>query len=130
MDTSTGFVWIAVIAFVAFNQWLRQQRRVMVHRERLAALEKGIELPPLEQAERRASWNIERVLLLAGISWISIGVTAFVVIHSVIGQSLMQINNAAELTPVPAGLEWIGLAPIGIGVAHLAAYVAGKKKER
>lgn len=129
MDTSTGFVWIAVIAFVAFNQWLRQQRRVMVHRERLAALEKGIELPPLEQVERRASWNIERVLLLAGISWISIGVTAFVVIHSVIGQSLLQINGD-ELTPVPAGLEWIGLAPIGIGVAHLAAYVAGKKKER
>ena len=39
-------VWIAIIGFVAFYQWLRHQRRVLIHRERLIALEKGVELPP------------------------------------------------------------------------------------
>lgn len=128
MDMSVGMVWVAVIAFVAFHQWLRQQRRVMVHRERLAALEKGLELPPLEQVERRASWNVERVLLLAGISWIAIGITTFVVIRAVVGQPLLELN-ANGLTPVPAGVEWVGLAPFGIGLAHLAAYAAGRRKE-
>ncbi len=40
---------IALIAYLGFRQWLRQHRRSMIHRERLAAIEKGIELPPLEQ---------------------------------------------------------------------------------
>ena len=35
-------VIVAIIVFIAFRQWLRHQQRVMMHRERLAAIEKGM----------------------------------------------------------------------------------------
>ena len=44
-------LFVAVLlAFVGFRQWLRHQQRVLVHRERLVALEKGVELPPWPDA--------------------------------------------------------------------------------
>src|SRR5260370_16367425 len=43
-----AIVIVAVIAYMGFRQWLRYQRRVMIHRERLAAVVKGLDLPPLE----------------------------------------------------------------------------------
>jgi hypothetical protein len=75
METFSPVLALAVIlAFVAFVQWMRQQRRLMIHRERIAAIEKGIELPPVTQEVQRSSWNVQRLLLLAGLVWISIGV--------------------------------------------------------
>ena len=41
-----AIVTIAVIAFIAFRLWLVHARRLMAHRERLAALEKGVPVPP------------------------------------------------------------------------------------
>jgi hypothetical protein len=63
-------VFVAIIAYIGFMQWLRHQRRAMVHRERLAAIEKGASLPeipasPDEELHRR--WNVQRLLLLAGL---------------------------------------------------------------
>ena len=48
---SVALVFIALIGFAAFQQYLRHHRRIMIHRERLAAVEKGIDLPPLERVE-------------------------------------------------------------------------------
>ena len=48
-----AIVAVALIGFVAFRQWLAHQRRMMIHRERLLAIEKGVALPPLEQEIRR-----------------------------------------------------------------------------
>ena len=47
---SMEYLWFplivaSVLAFIGFRQWLRHQQRAMVHRERLAALEKGADLP-------------------------------------------------------------------------------------
>ena len=51
--------FVGVLAcYVAFRQWMQHDRRRMVHRERLAAIEKGIELPPLEQEVQRSRWNV------------------------------------------------------------------------
>ena len=47
-DMEIAAVAIALVAYAGYREWLRHQRRTLIHRERLAAIEKGIELP-LEQ---------------------------------------------------------------------------------
>jgi hypothetical protein len=136
--TIITLVAIAAVAIVhVFQLWARHQRRLMIHRERLAAIEKGAELPPLEQEIQRGSWNVQRLLLLAGLVWVSFGVAAFPLLKSLGGQRL-QIpwgydntgNPLWQLVPVPAGLEWTGVALGGIGVSHLIVYVIGRQRER
>jgi hypothetical protein len=121
---------VALIIFAAFQQYLRQGRRAMIHKERLSALEKGVELPPVEQeTPKRMSWNVQQLLLLAGLVWISIGIGASTVLSAVItGQRHTPL--AEGLTPVPVGLEFIGVPFILIGVSHLIVYVVGRAKDR
>ena len=123
MDSGAAAVWVAIIGFVAFYQWLRHQRRVLIHRERLTAMEKGIELPPAEQEVRRTAWNTQRILLLAGLIWISLGVGVIVWLNALIAQGS---PAAAE---IPRGMQWIGLAPAGIGLSHLIVYFVGKTRD-
>src|SRR5262249_49137481 len=107
-----AIVIVAVIGYLAFRQWLQLDRRKMIHRERLAAIEKGVDLPPLEQEAWRSNWNVQRFLLLAGLVWLSLGVGAFVTLSALL----------AHPTPVtqeiPQGMQWIGLAPACIGLSH------------
>lgn len=113
-----------VLGFLAFGQWLRQQRRMMIHRERLAAIEKGVELAPLGQEVQRTSWNVQRLLLLAGLVWISIGIGVYLVFNTI-------LNHPIEATrDVPPGLQYIGVAVMGIGLSHLIAYAAGFGKDK
>ena len=118
----TAIVIVAFIAFVGFRQWLQHQRRTMIHQERIAAIEKGVELPPLEQEVKQSNWNVQRLLLLAGLVWISLGVGAFVTLVALLGHS-------PELR-IPEGIEFVALAPVGIGLSHLIVYAVGRKKER
>ncbi len=120
---SVALVFIALIGFAAFQQWLRHHRRIMIHRERLAAVEKGIDLPPLEQEVQRSSWNVPRILLFAGLTWISIGIGVYVVFSAILAHPSPQIAD------IPQGIQWIGIAPIGIGLSHLIVYAVGKSKE-
>ena len=96
-------VFVAIVAYIGFMQWLRHQRRAMVHRERLAAIEKGASLPADAELQRgflaalawppetgaggdeeRRKWNVQRLLLLAGLVWLSIGISAYVVLSAVL----------------------------------------------
>ena len=79
-------MFVAILVSIAhiFQLWTRHQRRLMIHRERLAAIEKGTELPPLEQEIQRGNWNVQRLLLLAGLVWISIGIAAFPLLSSLV----------------------------------------------
>lgn len=124
MDAYFTLLCIALIGFVAFHQWLRHHRRILVHRERLAAVEKGIDLPPLEQEVRRSAWNGQRLLLLAGLAWISIGVGVFAVLSALLA------NGSPAASEIPNGIQWVGLAPFGIGVSHLVVYAVGQKQDR
>ena len=116
-------VIVAMIGYLAFRQWLQFNRRTMIHRERMAAMEKGVELPALEQEVRRSSFNVQRILLLAGLIWVSLGVGIFLTLTALL----------AHPTPVtegiPQGIQFIGVAPVCIGVSHLIVYLIGKKKE-
>ena len=87
-----------ILAFVAFGMWL---------------------LPPIEVEVQRTSWNVQRLLLLAGFVWISIG-TGFYLVFS------EMLRNPTEATrDVPHGIQYVGYGLIGVGVSHLIAYVAG-----
>lgn len=133
-----GFVVAIALLGIAYilQIWVRYQRRLMIHRERLAAIEKGLELPPVEQEIRRTSWNVQRLLLLAGLIWISLGVGVFPLLIRLGGQSITipwgydQAGPVWAKVPVPMGLEWIGLAIVGIGVSHIITFAVGRRRER
>jgi hypothetical protein len=113
-----------ILAFVGFGMWLRQQRRMMIHRERLAALEKGVELPQMEKEVHLNTWNVQRLLLLAGLVWISIGVGFYLVFSTM-------LRTPTDFTrDVPPGIQYVGYGLIGIGISHLIAFAAGVFKER
>lgn len=116
-----AIVIVAAIGYLAFRQWLQFNRRTMIHRERLAAIEKGVDLPPLEQEVRRSAWNVQRFLLLAGLIWVSLGVGTFVTLSAMLGY----LSAHGD----PQGLQWIGLAPFCIGLSHLIVYLVWKGKE-
>jgi len=121
---ATALVIVAVIGYFAFNQYLKHHRRVLISRERLAAIEKGLELPVLDQEVKRSSWNVQRFLLLCGMIWIALGVGAMIVLGVIVA-----IPQEAT-KDVPRGIQYVGIAPIGIGLAHLITYWVGAKRER
>jgi len=122
-DMEIAAVAIALIGYAGYREWLRHQRRTLIHRERLTAIEKGVDLPPLEQEQTRSSWNVQRTLLLAGLIWLSLGVCAYITLSAIIASPE---NTKLE---IPPGVQWLGLGPAAIGVSHLVVYLAGKKRE-
>jgi small-conductance mechanosensitive channel len=75
--TDQGIVLIVIvfIVYLGYREWLRHQRRQLLHAERLAAIEKGADVPSLENETRRSAWNVQRALLLAvssGSLWASV----------------------------------------------------------
>jgi multidrug transporter EmrE-like cation transporter len=122
-DAATAIVIVALIGFVAFRQYLSHHRRIMIHRERIAAIEKGVALPPVEQEIRRSNINIQRILLLAGLVWVVLGITLFVVLSAVL---VMASDKFTQ--DIPRGIQYAAIAPIGIGLAHLVVFFVGKNK--
>ena len=118
--------FVGVLAcYVAFRQWMQHDRRRMVHRERLAAIEKGIELPPLEQEVQRSRWNVQRFLLWFGCLDISIGVGVYILL------SVMMSFPPNKFTQdLPPGIQYVGVIPVGMGIAHLIAYLVETRRER
>jgi len=131
MEGTTVFaaIVVALIAYMGFRQWLRHHRRVMLHRERLAAIEKGLELPALEQGVAQRNWNVQRTLLFAGLIWISLGITIFAVLVS-LGDNLHLPAQLMSGTRATHALPLIGLAPLLIGVSHLVVYIVGRRKDQ
>ena len=126
----------AMTAYAAFQQWIRHQRRLMIHRERLAALEKSIALPPLEQEVQHRGWNVQRLLLFAGLIWISLGVGSFLILTTLIGESFQflwgrdRFGNPVWITvPIRHGMQWIGATLFGIGLSHVIVYAIGRNRE-
>ena len=129
---------IVLLVAYLFQLWARHHRRLMIHRERLAALEKGVEPPPfVEQELERSSWNVQRLILLAGLCWLSVGISLFGAITELSGQTLRipwGIENSTGHTffleiPLRPGMQWLAFAPIGIGLSHLIVYLVGRRKE-
>lgn len=125
------FVLVALVVYAAFYQWIRYQRRALLHRERLAAAEKGLAWPAVAEEARHGNWHVQRILILAGLTWVSLAVGVFVLLSVVAGGPPVQVPwEAIGVTmQVPRGVQWIALAPLGIGVAHLLVYAMGRNKD-
>jgi hypothetical protein len=120
---------------------MRFRRRELLHKERMAALEKGVALPDLTDIEAGP-----RVYLLRGMIWLLSGIALSVfllvlvsTIHQIpksaqarfqeantiarLGGTAEQIKQIQDDTgpevPVPYSVALIGLVPIGVGVAYL-----------
>lgn len=116
-----AIIVVAVIALIGFKLWLQHRQRLLIHRERLTAIEKGIELPQLDQDLRRNNARVQRFLLLAGLIWISVGVGVFVFFTAVLAHP--------QQDPIPLGIQWSGVGPVLIGISHLIVYFANRNKE-
>jgi uncharacterized membrane protein len=148
---------LSAAAIIIWSLVLRYKRQQLRHQERMAALEKGAELPaePVEKAP--APWS-PRIYLLRGLVWLftGIGLAVFLFGMSVtIGSrqetiedrlwrvqnlrrngatedEIKQLLNSKE--PVrkdfPEGLALIGLIPIGVGLAYIIYYRGEDKRPR
>jgi len=83
------------------------------HKERMAAIERGMELPPLPESFFR-SFNYDRRPrhLLTGMIWTFVGLGLFVALREVAGRDV----------------AWFALIPVGVGLALLIYYFAEGRK--
>jgi hypothetical protein len=108
------FIILVILAGVAisiYGEKLSARRRELLHKERLAAIEKGIELPQALLAESEALGP--NAYLLRGLTWLFTGV-AIVVFFLAVG--------SAEGNPRALAASALGLIPAGVGLAYLLIY--------
>lgn len=115
----------SILAFVGFRQWLRHQQRVMVHRERLSALEKGLDLPAWSD-EAPSRVDVDLVLLLSGLVWLAIGLGGMLAAFVIVAQPQIQTIPDAP----PPHIALIGLPVALVGAAHLIVYVIRRRGSR
>jgi hypothetical protein len=84
------------------------------HKERLAAIERGMELPPLPEAFYSPLDRNKRPRhLLTGMVWLFIGIALFLALGAVAGEDV----------------RFFGLIPAGVGLAFLIYYFIEGKDE-
>jgi hypothetical protein len=117
----------SVLAFIGFRQWLRHQQRGMVHRERLAALDKGADLPawPVESPSR-FDFGVDSLVLLSGLIFLAIGLGGMFAAFVIVGHP--QVQSIPEA--VPPSIALIGLPVALVGVAHLIVYWVRRRNSK
>jgi hypothetical protein len=117
----------SILAFIGFRQWLRHQQRAMVHRERLAALDKGADLPAWpDEAPSRFDFGMDSFLLLSGLIWMALGIGGTLAAYIIVAQP--QIQRIPDA--VPPHIALIGLPVALVGVAHLIVYRVRRRGSR
>jgi hypothetical protein len=104
------------IVWMALNYRKRRRLMELHHAERMAAIERGMEIPPLpiELIDGRSARR-RRTSLLPGLVWFFIGLAI------VIGTTSLHDDDIPTIT---------GLIPLGIGLAYLIYYfLEGRKLE-
>jgi hypothetical protein len=105
-----GFLILIVFGLICVALAFRYKKRELQHRERLAALERGIAASELVAAS--APWT-PRVYLLRGLMWLFAG----------LGLTVFLLGLSVSDGP-PKGAALLGLIPIGVGLAYLITYRA------
>jgi uncharacterized protein DUF6249 len=112
-----GIPGAVLVVWFTLNYHKRRRLMELHHAERMAAIERGMDIPPLpiELIDGRSTPKRRRSALLPGLIWAFIGL-AFVV---------GAITRGGDEIPVFAGL-----IPLGIGLAYLIYYfVEGRTVE-
>jgi uncharacterized membrane protein YfcA len=115
-------IFAVVLAYVGYRQWLRQQQRLLVHRERLSALERGAELPPWPAEQTRQALGMEGFLLLSGLIWLALGIGGMIAAFAI-------VPNLDFPDRPPAAIALLGIPAALVGVAHLIVYQNYRKKK-
>jgi Domain of unknown function (DUF6249) len=108
---------VVVIVWFALNYHKRRKLMELHHTERMAAIERGMEIPPLpiELIDGRSVPKRRRTALLPGLVWFFIGLAL------VVGWV------ADRDADIPL---FLGLIPLGVGLAYLIYYfVEGRNVE-
>jgi hypothetical protein len=139
-DMITFLLFLTVTGLFVYALYMRFRRRELLHKERMAALEKGVALPDLTDIEAGP-----RVYLLRGMIWLLGGIAlsvSLVVLSAATrfpksaeerfreanniarwGGTAEQIKQAQNDTGsqdrLPYAVSVVGLVPIGVGVAYL-----------
>ena len=145
------FLGIFTIVFLIPALYFRYRKQMLVHAERMAALEKGAPLPA--QPHEPGPWT-PRVYLLRGLIWLlgGLGLIVFLLGLAVTANEpiplseklweaqrlraagatedqVKQMMNSNEMRRhVPEGVSLIGLIPVGVGLAYLIFYIAESKQ--
>src|SRR5688572_16077752 len=95
----------------------RKRRRLMElhHAERMAAIERGMEIPPLPIEVLGPAPGRRRSTLLPGLIWLLVGLALIVGLHG--------LNDLAGF-----GVSVWGLVPAGVGLAYLIYYFVEDRK--
>src|SRR6266851_1696938 len=135
------FVMMFTVVFLLPALYFRYRKQLLVHQERMAALEKGAELPAF--ATEAAPWT-PRIYLLRGMIWLFSGLGLAVFLFGLatttaepvsLSQKLWeaerlrragatedqvkQMLSTTEMRQhVPVGSGFIGLVPVGVGLAY------------
>jgi hypothetical protein len=112
-----GIPGVVLVVWFTLNYHKRRKLMELHHAERMAAIERGMDIPPLpiELIDGRSTPKRRRSALLPGLIWAFIGL-AFVV---------GALTRGGDDIPVFAGL-----IPLGIGLAYLIYYfVEGRQVE-
>lgn len=102
------------IVFAVLNYRKRRRLMELHHAERMAAIERGMDVPPLPLAliDGR-SGRRRRTSLLPGLVWLFVGVALLISMQTISDEEAM-----------------LGLIPTGVGLAYLIYYfVEGRKIE-
>jgi hypothetical protein len=108
----------ALVIWFTLNYHKRRKLMELHHVERMAAIERGMDIPPLpiELIDGRSTPKRRRTALLPGLVWFFIGL-AFVI-------GVLAGDADGEMP------MFVGLVPLGIGLAYLIYYfVEGRKVE-
>jgi hypothetical protein len=104
-------VMIAIVAIIAAHRQ-KMQRNDMRHKERMAAIEKGLEIPP-EPVEPESNGK-KASALRSGLTGLLLGIVLYFALGAVAGSEV----------------ALFGLIPAAIGVANLVFYfVEGRKSK-
>jgi hypothetical protein len=107
---------VIIIVWFTLNYYKRRKLMELHHAERMAAIERGMEIPPLpiELIDGRSTPKRRRTALLPGLVWFFIGLAVVV-------------GALADDGDIPV---FVGLIPLGIGLAYLIYYfVEGRHVE-
>jgi hypothetical protein len=122
MNEDAVAVFIPIVAIIMslglpmVFAWIDYRRRRDIvdahHRERLAAIERGMEIPPLPEAFYSPIRKRRNSYLLPGMIWAFVGTGLFIALGAVTGEDV----------------RYFALIPIGVGVAYLIYhFVEGRK---
>jgi hypothetical protein len=105
------------IVVVSLNYRKRRRLMELYHAERMAAIERGMEIPPLP-SEILGPSPTKRSTLLPGLIWLFIGLALLVGLH---GEHL-------GFSSALGGPLVLGLVPTGVGLAYLIYHLIEGRK--